>query len=87
MAHRLGLVVIPEGIETADQLVRLREMGCRIGQGFLLSHPLSSYAVEELLYAPTPLPDVHFYETTAQDDDHPSAWAGPTVASKTDRSE
>jgi EAL domain-containing protein (putative c-di-GMP-specific phosphodiesterase class I) len=35
LAHKLGLKAAAEGIETAKQLERLREMGCDIGQGHL----------------------------------------------------
>src|SRR5664280_2791562 len=58
MAQRLGLDIIPEGIEDLDQLARLRVMGCHIGQGFLLSRPVSTEAIDALLAAPTPLPHV-----------------------------
>lgn len=40
MAHRLGLQVIAEGIETDYQLEFLRDQGCEIGQGYLLGRPL-----------------------------------------------
>jgi diguanylate cyclase (GGDEF)-like protein len=55
MGQRLGLDVIPEGIEELDQISRLRAMGCRVGQGFLLSRPLSPEAVEALLASPLPV--------------------------------
>jgi EAL domain len=58
MAQRLGLDIIPEGIEDLDQLARLRVMGCHIGQGFLLSRPVSTEAIDALLAAPTPLPHI-----------------------------
>jgi diguanylate cyclase (GGDEF)-like protein len=55
MAEHLGLEVIPEGIEEPEQMSRLREMGCRIGQGFLLSRPVSADAIEVLLTEALPL--------------------------------
>jgi Amt family ammonium transporter len=55
LAQRLGLDVIPEGIEEPDQLARLQALGCRTGQGFLLSRPVQATAIEELLAAPGPL--------------------------------
>ncbi|HVB06346.1 MAG TPA: EAL domain-containing protein [Acidimicrobiales bacterium] len=39
LAHALGMEVIAEGVETADQLRRLRALGCDCVQGFLLSRP------------------------------------------------
>ncbi|HEX4979589.1 MAG TPA: GGDEF domain-containing protein [Acidimicrobiales bacterium] len=55
LGRRLGLDVIPEGIEEADQLERLRALGCRAGQGFLLSRPVPSHAIAELLAQSTKL--------------------------------
>jgi diguanylate cyclase (GGDEF)-like protein len=40
LAANLGLRSIAEGIETTDQLRRLRELGCDQGQGFLFAKPL-----------------------------------------------
>ncbi|MDQ1490003.1 MAG: hypothetical protein QOJ23_2517, partial [Actinomycetota bacterium] len=58
LADRLGLDVIPEGIEEPGQLARLQALGCRTGQGFLLSRPMPAAAVDELLAAPAALPAV-----------------------------
>lgn len=40
MAHRLGLDVVAEGVETEPQLERMREFGCEAIQGFLFSRPV-----------------------------------------------
>ena len=58
MGQTLRLEVIPEGIEELDQLVRLRAAGCKVGQGFLFSRPVSAQAIEVLLASPIPLPIV-----------------------------
>jgi EAL domain-containing protein (putative c-di-GMP-specific phosphodiesterase class I) len=47
----LGKRVIAEGIETADQLERLRAIGCGFVQGFLLGRPLGPEQVATLLAA------------------------------------
>jgi diguanylate cyclase (GGDEF)-like protein len=48
MAHKLGMKVIAEGIETEEQLQLLKQAGCDYGQGFLFSKPLSAIAFEQL---------------------------------------
>ncbi len=40
LAHRLGLEVVAEGIETAAHLTHLRSAGCDFGQGHYLGRPL-----------------------------------------------
>ncbi|HET7725746.1 MAG TPA: EAL domain-containing protein [Candidatus Limnocylindrales bacterium] len=40
LAHGLGIEVVAEGIETAEQLAILRRLGCDRGQGFLFARPL-----------------------------------------------
>jgi EAL domain-containing protein (putative c-di-GMP-specific phosphodiesterase class I) len=39
LAHGLGVSVVAEGIETAEQARRLRELGCDLGQGYNWAHP------------------------------------------------
>jgi diguanylate cyclase (GGDEF)-like protein/PAS domain S-box-containing protein len=41
MAHKLGMKVVAEGIETQEQLDFLKENNCDDGQGYLLSRPLT----------------------------------------------
>mgnify|MGYP000627824357 CR=1 FL=1 len=54
LASSLGIGVVAEGIETADQVDRLRQMQCPHGQGFWFSRPLTPTAAEELIAsAPT----------------------------------
>ncbi len=49
MAHKLGIKVVAEGIETAEQRDLLTEMGCDYGQGYFFSRPISAEAFSELL--------------------------------------
>jgi len=49
LAHALGLKVIAEGVETADQYERLRNLGCDMVQGFHFSRPLSASEASYLL--------------------------------------
>ena len=46
MSHALGKRVVAEGVETAEQLERLRELGCDEIQGFWLAHALEPAAFE-----------------------------------------
>ncbi len=39
MAHRIGLKVIAEGVESKDQVDILKKIGCNYGQGFFWSPP------------------------------------------------
>jgi len=49
MGHTLGLKIVAEGVETADQLEFLKQQGCDLIQGYLLSRPLPAEKLLELL--------------------------------------
>lgn len=49
MAHKLGIKVIAEGIETTEQCRLLRSAGCDYGQGYLFSRPVSPEGIESML--------------------------------------
>ncbi|MGA2651127.1 MAG: EAL domain-containing protein [Terracidiphilus sp.] len=47
LAHSLKLEVIAEGVETEQQLVALRELGCDYVQGYFFSRPIDASATEK----------------------------------------
>ncbi len=49
IGHSLGLTVVAEGVETADQLAFLEDLGCDTYQGFLRSKPVPAEDFERLL--------------------------------------
>ncbi|RHW17272.1 bifunctional diguanylate cyclase/phosphodiesterase [Sphingomonas gilva] len=49
MARSLGLAVIAEGVETAEQLDLLAREGCNFYQGYLCAEPLTDAALADLL--------------------------------------
>ncbi|GBG12594.1 uncharacterized protein NMK_0125 [Novimethylophilus kurashikiensis] len=51
MAHKLGLKVVAEGIETPEQAALLKAAGCDYGQGFLYAMPLRKEELEKFLQA------------------------------------
>ncbi|MEO1574092.1 MAG: EAL domain-containing protein, partial [Pseudomonadota bacterium] len=57
MGRALGLTVVAEGVETDQQLRRLRVDGCDQFQGFLLSRPVPSELFMEQLLAQAPSSD------------------------------
>ena len=54
MAHKLGLKVIAEGVETEAQYQLLSVAGCDYAQGYLFSKPVPAEAFEELLKGQQP---------------------------------
>jgi diguanylate cyclase (GGDEF)-like protein/PAS domain S-box-containing protein len=49
LAHTLGMKVIAEGVESADQAEQLKEMGCELAQGYHYAEPLPIQALLEFL--------------------------------------
>ena len=49
LARNMGLKVVAEGVETAEQLEHLKDLQCGYGQGFLFSHPNTAEVTEELI--------------------------------------
>lgn len=52
LARVLGMDVVAEGIETEEQYVLLRQLGCRFGQGFFFSRPVTADTISEMLRLP-----------------------------------
>jgi EAL domain-containing protein (putative c-di-GMP-specific phosphodiesterase class I) len=51
LAQALNMDVTAEGIETHEQLSRMRGMDCHRGQGFYFAKPLPTAAVEDILWS------------------------------------
>jgi diguanylate cyclase (GGDEF)-like protein/PAS domain S-box-containing protein len=49
LGSSLSLEVVAEGIELDEQLNRLRELGCELGQGFHFAHPMESAHLADFL--------------------------------------
>ncbi|MBI6631712.1 EAL domain-containing response regulator [Pseudomonas paralactis] len=49
LGRQLGLTVVAEGVETAQELALLRKIDCTQVQGFLISHAVSSDQFQQLL--------------------------------------
>jgi diguanylate cyclase (GGDEF)-like protein len=60
LGRTLGKRVVAEGVETAEQLEILRRLGCEYVQGYLISKPLASSSVEDVLFP-------HVFHTSSDD--------------------
>jgi EAL domain-containing protein (putative c-di-GMP-specific phosphodiesterase class I) len=49
LARTLGMRTVAEGVETAEQLTRLRDLGCEKAQGHYVSEPLPAEVATQLL--------------------------------------
>jgi diguanylate cyclase (GGDEF)-like protein len=55
LARALGLTLVAEGIETEEVLRSLQSLGADIGQGYLISRPLTPQQLDEYLAQPSRL--------------------------------
>ncbi len=58
IGHEMGMRVVAEGVETADQLKFLRKIGCDVVQGYYFSRPLAPAALQQWLSEYRRTPDV-----------------------------
>jgi diguanylate cyclase (GGDEF)-like protein/PAS domain S-box-containing protein len=49
LAHNLGMDVVAEGVETAEQAAALRTLGCEYAQGFFYSRAVNATAARRLI--------------------------------------
>lgn len=49
LGHNLGLTVVAEGVEGAEHVAALRELGCDIAQGYHYGRPMTADRMTELL--------------------------------------
>ncbi len=65
LGENLDIEVVAEGIETNDQLIHLKRLGCRLGQGYLFARPARANDARDLIrdkfdwrYAKNNMPNV-----------------------------
>ncbi|MEW6765499.1 MAG: EAL domain-containing protein [Pseudomonadota bacterium] len=56
LAHKLGMRLVAEGVETRDQLVYLKMAGCDEVQGYYFSRPVDHARAREMLLEPISVP-------------------------------
>nr|WP_143132968.1 EAL domain-containing protein [Pseudoduganella namucuonensis] len=59
LAHKMGIQIIAEGLETAANMRTLRDAGCDFGQGYLFSRPLSGEELASLMGSVDKSMDIH----------------------------
>jgi diguanylate cyclase (GGDEF)-like protein len=53
LAQSIGIEVIAEGVETLQQLLQLKTIGCEFGQGYWFARPLERGLAQQMLTKPT----------------------------------
>jgi diguanylate cyclase (GGDEF)-like protein len=49
LAHKLGMDVVAEGVETMEQQELLRAIGCEAAQGYLFARPAPASAIQQII--------------------------------------
>jgi EAL domain-containing protein (putative c-di-GMP-specific phosphodiesterase class I) len=49
LAHALEMDVVAEGVETALQRKKLKDLGCEFGQGYLFAKPVDSETASDYI--------------------------------------
>jgi len=65
MGQNLGLKVVAEGVETIEQVDKLKEMGCDYGQGYYFSKPITATEATALLRAQNEIPLIPLNDMSA----------------------
>lgn len=66
IAEEFDMNVVVEGVEMMDDLLRLREFGCHVVQGYIFSRPLKQVEFEQALQQGTLTPIEEYIETIEQ---------------------
>lgn len=69
LGNNLEMEVVAEGIETLRQLEKLRDLGCKLGQGYLFAAPVRAEDAEKLLAEGLSISSV--FDTTAVPNEAP----------------
>jgi EAL domain-containing protein (putative c-di-GMP-specific phosphodiesterase class I) len=51
LAKTLNLETVAEGVESIEQLLELKKLGCHLGQGYIFSAPITPDEAEAMLFA------------------------------------
>lgn len=74
MAKSLNMQIVAEGVETVDQLEKLKDQGCHEIQGFLVSRPVAADAVTQFF-----TPENHLHQHTDPAQPEPPQGASPAT--------
>jgi diguanylate cyclase (GGDEF)-like protein/PAS domain S-box-containing protein len=56
LGKAMGMALVAEGVETAEQVATLRALGCEHGQGFLFARPMEGEQIDQLMAEGATLP-------------------------------